>query len=146
MMCPGPGCDQDSRSRFQCTTCQPPVPSPSSTAVVFTTTASPLPTSPVSWVSTYARSAPLPRSTSTRCKPSRSSRMRTTLPVRNDGTTGHDARLDVVEHLAPLFAAIPGVTAVTLGGSRARGEAGPDSDWDFGLYYRDTIDTAAIRA
>jgi predicted nucleotidyltransferase len=51
-----------------------------------------------------------------------------------------------VEHLAPLLAAVPGVTAVTLGGSRARGEAGPDSDWDFGLYYRGSIDTDAIRA
>jgi predicted nucleotidyltransferase len=72
--------------------------------------------------------------------------MRSTLPVRNDGTKRHDARLDVVEHLAPLLAAIPGVVAVALGGSRARGEAGPESDWDFGLYYRDTIDTDAIRA
>src|SRR5262249_10205212 len=41
---------------------------------------------------------------------------------------------------------IPGVETVTLGGSRARGAARPDSDWDFGLYYRGTIDTAAIRA
>lgn len=41
---------------------------------------------------------------------------------------------------------IPGVKAVTLGGSRARGMARPDSDWDFGLYYRDSIDTEAIRA
>jgi predicted nucleotidyltransferase len=51
-----------------------------------------------------------------------------------------------VEHLAPRLARIPGVVAVTLGGSRARGEAGPDSDWDFGCYYRDTIDVDAIRA
>jgi predicted nucleotidyltransferase len=51
-----------------------------------------------------------------------------------------------VEHLAPRLAAIPGVVAVTLGGSRARGEARPGSDWDFGLYYRDMIDTDAIRA
>jgi len=40
---------------------------------------------------------------------------------------------------------VPGVIAVTLGGSRARGTARPDSDWDIGLYYRDTIDTDAIR-
>jgi predicted nucleotidyltransferase len=51
-----------------------------------------------------------------------------------------------VEHLAERLAAIPGVVAVTLGGSRARGEARPGSDWDFGLYYRDAIDTDAIRA
>jgi predicted nucleotidyltransferase len=40
---------------------------------------------------------------------------------------------------------VPGVQAVTLGGSRARGMARPDSDWDIGLYYRGTIDTDAIR-
>jgi len=34
------------------------------------------------------------------------------------------------------LAALPGVQAVTLGGSRAAGTAGPDSDWDFALYYR----------
>jgi len=51
-----------------------------------------------------------------------------------------------VEHLGPRLAEIPGVVAVTLGGSRARGEAGPDSDWDFGLYYRGTIDPADIAA
>jgi predicted nucleotidyltransferase len=72
--------------------------------------------------------------------------MRDTLPVRNDGTTRHDARLRGVKHLAARLAGIPGVVAVTLGGSRARGEARPGSDWDFGLYYRDSIDTGAIRA
>jgi hypothetical protein len=41
---------------------------------------------------------------------------------------------------------VAGVKAVTLGGSRARGMARPDSDWDFGLYYRGGIDTEAIRA
>jgi len=49
-----------------------------------------------------------------------------------------------VEHLARRLAEIPGVLAVTLGGSRARGTARPDSDWDFGLYYRGTIDPADI--
>jgi hypothetical protein len=34
------------------------------------------------------------------------------------------------------LAALPGVQAVTLGGSRAAGTAGPDSDWDFAVYYR----------
>jgi predicted nucleotidyltransferase len=43
-------------------------------------------------------------------------------------------------------ARVPGVAAVTLGGSRARGVERPDSDWDFGLYYRGNIDTDAIRA
>src|SRR4051812_21708647 len=86
MMWPGPGSDQDSRERFQCTTCHPPVPSPRSTAVVFTTTESPTATDPVSCVSTYARSGAASRSTSTRCKPARSSRMRDTFPVLNAGT------------------------------------------------------------
>ena len=51
-----------------------------------------------------------------------------------------------MEHLAPRLAAIPGVVAVTLGGSRARGDARPGADWDFGLYYRDGIDVDAVRA
>ena len=51
-----------------------------------------------------------------------------------------------MEHLADRFAALPGVVAVVLGGSRARGEERPDSDWDFGLYYRGTIDADDVRA
>lgn len=51
-----------------------------------------------------------------------------------------------MEHLAPILARIPGVVAVALGGSRAAGRAQAGSDWDFGLYYRGTIDTDAIRA
>jgi hypothetical protein len=51
-----------------------------------------------------------------------------------------------MEELAEQLAGIPGVVAVTLGGSRARGEALPDSDWDFGLYYRGAIDIAAVRS
>jgi len=47
--------------------------------------------------------------------------------------------------LGERLAAIPGVVAVTLGGSRARGTHRPDSDWDFGLYYRDTIDADDVR-
>ncbi len=50
------------------------------------------------------------------------------------------------EHLVRRLATIPGVVAVTLGGSRARGEARPESDWDFGLYYRGQINALAIRA
>jgi hypothetical protein len=51
-----------------------------------------------------------------------------------------------VEHLATQLAAIPGVVAVTLGGSRATGTAVAGSDWDFGLYYRGSIDPADIVA
>jgi hypothetical protein len=42
--------------------------------------------------------------------------------------------------IADRLAQIPGVIAVTLGGSRATGSATDDSDWDFGLYYRGGLD------
>jgi hypothetical protein len=48
--------------------------------------------------------------------------------------------------LATRLAVIPGVVAVTLGGSRATGTHGEGSDWDFGLYYRGTIDPDDVRA
>jgi hypothetical protein len=51
-----------------------------------------------------------------------------------------------MEWLAEQLQAIPGVVAVTLGGSRARGEQRPDSDWDFGLYYRGRLDADNLRA
>lgn len=51
-----------------------------------------------------------------------------------------------MRHLAGRLAAIPGVVAVTLGGSRATGTATETSDWDFGLYYRTPIDPADIVA
>jgi predicted nucleotidyltransferase len=35
---------------------------------------------------------------------------------------------------------LPNVEAVNLGGSRARGDFRPDSDWDFAVYYRGEID------
>jgi predicted nucleotidyltransferase len=50
-----------------------------------------------------------------------------------------------MEHLGERLAAIPGVVAVTLGGSRARGEERAGSDWDFGLYYRGSLDVEAVR-
>jgi predicted nucleotidyltransferase len=45
-----------------------------------------------------------------------------------------------MEWLADRLAEVQGVVAVALGGSRAQGTERPDSDWDFGLYYEDTID------
>jgi hypothetical protein len=57
---------------------------------------------------------------------------------------GCDTRL--VEFLVPRLAAIPGVVAVTLGGSRATGTAVEGSDWDFGLYYRGRLDPADVQA
>jgi Nucleotidyltransferase domain len=50
------------------------------------------------------------------------------------------------EEIADRLAPIPGVVAVTLGGSRAQGTHRPDSDWDFGLYYRGSIDPNDVRA
>lgn len=51
-----------------------------------------------------------------------------------------------MEHLAAQLAGIPGVVAVTLGGSRATDTAVEGSDWDFGLYYRGGLDPADIVA
>jgi Nucleotidyltransferase domain len=47
--------------------------------------------------------------------------------------------------LANRLARLSGVVAVTLGGSRGQGTHRPDSDWDFGLYYRGTIDADEVR-
>ena len=51
-----------------------------------------------------------------------------------------------MEAFAVQLQAIPGVVAVTLGGSRARGVQHADSDWDFGLYYRGAFDADQLRA
>ncbi|SDK10901.1 nucleotidyltransferase domain-containing protein [Streptomyces indicus] len=49
-------------------------------------------------------------------------------------------------YVAERLAALPGVRAVTLGGSRAQGTHTERSDWDFALYYRGTFDPEALRA
>ncbi|GIH66412.1 MULTISPECIES: nucleotidyltransferase domain-containing protein [Microbispora] len=51
-----------------------------------------------------------------------------------------------LDHVADRLAALPGVRAVTLGGSRAQGTHAPGSDWDFALYYRGPFDPAGLRA
>jgi hypothetical protein len=51
-----------------------------------------------------------------------------------------------VRQLAERLMEIPGVVAVTLGGSRPGGVIHPDSDWDFGLHYRDAIRADDVRA
>jgi predicted nucleotidyltransferase len=53
---------------------------------------------------------------------------------------------DFAAAVARRLERIPGTVAVTLGGSRAQGEHRPDSDWDFGLYYRGRLDPADVRA
>ncbi|MDQ3871710.1 MAG: nucleotidyltransferase domain-containing protein, partial [Chloroflexota bacterium] len=56
---------------------------------------------------------------------------------------GDDAFLTAFSEKA---AAIPGVVAVALGGSRAQGTAHAGSDWDFAIYYRRSLDPASVRA
>jgi hypothetical protein len=50
-----------------------------------------------------------------------------------------------LQDVAGSLVEVPGVTAVMLGGSRARGAAFPDSDVDLGLYYRPPLDLARLR-
>ena len=50
-----------------------------------------------------------------------------------------------VWHGGGRLAELPGVEAVTLGGSRAEGANRPDSDWDFSLYYRGRFEPRALR-
>jgi hypothetical protein len=48
--------------------------------------------------------------------------------------------------LVRAFGGVPGIRAIVLGGSRARGEAAPHSDYDIGLYYEadHPIDTGRL--
>jgi len=50
-----------------------------------------------------------------------------------------------LDRVADALFALPGVEGVALGGSRAQGAAGPDSDWDLALYYRDRFDPGSLR-
>lgn len=43
---------------------------------------------------------------------------------------------DFLDRIADGLVAVPGVEAVSLGGSRAQGTHRPDSDWDVAIYYR----------
>jgi predicted nucleotidyltransferase len=49
-------------------------------------------------------------------------------------------------HVTERLASLPSVHAVALGGSRATGTHGPDSDWDFAIYYRSAFSTDDLRA
>ncbi len=59
---------------------------------------------------------------------------------------GLDTSEDLIARVAGAFAAVPGVVAVVLGGSRGRGVHHAGSDYDFGLYYRgrDGMDIPAL--
>jgi Nucleotidyltransferase domain len=50
------------------------------------------------------------------------------------------------DYVAGRLAGLPGVRAVTLGGSRAAGTQRPDSDWDFAIYYRGAFSPDSLRA
>jgi predicted nucleotidyltransferase len=50
----------------------------------------------------------------------------------------------VLDVIVPKLVSLPGVVAVVLGGSRARGTHRPDSDWDIGLYYRGGFDAGLV--
>ena len=52
---------------------------------------------------------------------------------------------DDLRDLGEQLVAIDGVEGVMLGGSRARGDAYPDSDVDLGLYYRPPLDVDGLR-
>lgn len=52
---------------------------------------------------------------------------------------------DFLAYLTETLAALPAVTAVTLGGSRAQDRNRPDSDWDLGIYYRGAFDPQSVR-
>jgi hypothetical protein len=45
----------------------------------------------------------------------------------------------LLERVSPVLAAVPGVAAVALGGSRATGTAHASSDYDIGLYFNETV-------
>jgi predicted nucleotidyltransferase len=51
-----------------------------------------------------------------------------------------------LHRVADALAALPGVRAVALGGSRSQGTNRPDSDWDLAVYYRGAFDPADLRA
>jgi hypothetical protein len=61
--------------------------------------------------------------------------------TRDDGCVLSEQRL---RDLAEGLAEVPGVSAVALGGSRARGEHTATSDVDLGLYYRPPLDVRAL--
>jgi predicted nucleotidyltransferase len=58
------------------------------------------------------------------------------------------AQVEFLEAMAGQFSELPGIVAIVLGGSYARGTARPDSDLDIGLYYSEQSrpDIEAIRA
>jgi hypothetical protein len=52
---------------------------------------------------------------------------------------------EFLRYVGGRLAALPGVEAVTLGGSRVEGTSRPDSDWDLSLYYRGHFEPQTLR-
>lgn len=52
---------------------------------------------------------------------------------------------EFVYDIADRLSGLPGVSAVSLGGSRAQGTHRPDSDWDLAIYYRSSFDPQDLR-
>lgn len=52
----------------------------------------------------------------------------------------------IAQGLATRVRDIDGVVGVVLGGSRARGDHGPDSDYDIGIYYSGPLDIEALQS
>lgn len=51
---------------------------------------------------------------------------------------------EALREMAKRLVQVDGIVGVVLGGSRARGEHRPDSDFDLGLYYERPLDTEAL--
>jgi len=51
---------------------------------------------------------------------------------------------EFIETVVAACRRLPTAEAVNLGGSRARGDHRPDSDWDFAVYYRGDIDVGVF--
>lgn len=49
-------------------------------------------------------------------------------------------------YIAGALIGLPGVVGVALGGSRAYGDPGPETDWDFSIYYRTGFTPDGLRA
>lgn len=53
---------------------------------------------------------------------------------------------EFIDDVVAACRVITGAEAVGLGGSRARGDHRPDSDWDFAVYYRGNIDVSPFES
>ncbi len=69
------------------------------------------------------------------------------VPTQPTAVTERAREVDeqALKEIAARLVTVPGVVAVVLGGSRARGTHRPDSDIDLGLYYRGDLDLDGLR-